>query len=190
VSNPPDILVLFAHLAIGSSKINRALLEALGDLERVRVHDLLETYPDFYIDTDREQALLRDADLVVFQHPIYWYGTPAIIKHWQDCVLTSGFAHGPGGDALHGKALLQVCSTGAPAEAYRPGGLHHATMDELLLPMAATARFCGMHYLPPLVLHGGHGLPPETIATHAQRYHAALANYRHAADGAPATTEE
>ena len=136
MTSTPDILVLFAHLAIGRSKINRALRDAVADLPRVRVHDLLETYPDFYIDAAREQALLRDADLVVFQHPIYWHGLPAIMKHWLDVVLTRGFAFGPGSGALHGKALMHACSTGAPESAYRIGGEHHAPIGDLLLPLA------------------------------------------------------
>jgi len=180
MTDTPDILVLFAHLAVGRSKINRAMLDALADLPRVRVHDLLENYPDFYIDTAREQALLRAADLVVFQHPIYWHGLPAIMKHWLDMVLTRGFAFGPGSGALHGKGLLIACSTGAPGHAYRAGGEHHAPIAELLLPMEATARFCGMTWLPPLVLHGGHGLPDDVVAAHAQRYREFLAGYRHA----------
>lgn len=178
MTTPATILVLFAHLAIGRSRINRAMLDALDGLAGVEVHDLLEAYPDFYIDVAREQARLRAADLVVFQHPLYWYGVPAIMKHWLDNVLTQGFAFGPGGDALHGKALLQACSTGAAADAYRPEGAHHATLEALLLPMAATARFCGMDCLPPLVLHGGHGLPDDVIAAHAARYRALLAGFR------------
>ena len=186
MTSTPDILVLFAHLAIGRSKINRALRDAVADLSRVRVHDLLETYPDFYIDAAREQALLRDADLVVFQHPIYWHGLPAIMKHWLDVVLTRGFAFGPGSGALRGKALMHACSTGAPESAYRIGGEHHAPIGDLLLPMEATARFCGMTWLPPLALHGGHGLPDDVVAAHARRYRTFLAEYRHP----PAATEE
>lgn len=183
----PDILVLFAHLAIGHSKINRAMLAALDDLPRVRLHDLLETYPDFYIDVEHEQAMLREVDLVVFQHPVYWYGLPAIMKHWLDCVFTQGFAFGSGGVALRGKALLQACSTGAQADAYRPGGIHHYPMDQLLLPMRAVARFCGMRYLEPLVVHGGHRLPEADIADHAARYRRILADYRHDTDDAVAS---
>jgi glutathione-regulated potassium-efflux system ancillary protein KefF len=180
MTDTPDILVLFAHLAIGRSKINRAMLDALADLPRVRVHDLLETYPDFYIDAAREQALLRAADLVVFQHPIYWHGLPAIMKHWLDVVLTRGFAFGPDSGALRGKALLLACSTGAPESAYREGGEHFASIADLLRPMQATSRFCGMTWLPPLVLHGGHGLPDDVVAAHARRYREFLAGYRHA----------
>jgi putative NADPH-quinone reductase len=178
MSAAPAILVLFAHLAIHRSRINRALVQAIRGLEGVLVHDLLEAYPDFYVDVERERALLRAADLVVFQHPIYWYSTPAILKHWQDVVLTRGFAYGEGGTALHGKDFLQVVSTGALAEAYRPDGVHARPLAEYLAPVQQMACFCGLRPLPPLVAYGGHGLPDETIAAHAQRYRDLLQSYR------------
>jgi putative NADPH-quinone reductase len=178
VSAPPDILVLFAHLAIHRSKINRAMVEAIRGLDRVIFHDLLETYPDFYIDIEEEQALLRQAALVVFQHPIYWYGAPAILKHWQDVVLTRGFAYGEGGTALQGKEFALAISTGALPDAYRAEGIHRYPLEVFLRPLEQMARFCGMRYLRPLVLQGGHDLPEQVIAAHARRYRQWLESYR------------
>jgi putative NADPH-quinone reductase len=40
------------------------------------------------------------------------------------------------------------------------------------------ARFCGMRYLRPLVLQGGHDLPEQVIAAHARRYRQWLESYR------------
>jgi glutathione-regulated potassium-efflux system ancillary protein KefF len=174
----PAILVLFAHLAIQRSRINRAMIEQIRGLEHVVLRDLPELYPDFYIDVDTEQALLRRADLVVFHHPIYWYGTPAIIKHWQDVVLTRGFAYGPGGDALRGKDFLLAISTGGAADAYRPGGAHGRPLAELLRPLEQMALFCGMRFVPPFVIQGGHGLPADVIARHASEYRGLLETYR------------
>jgi len=93
-------------------------------------------------------------------------------------VLLSGFAYGPGGTALHGKDFLLVTSTGAPAEAYRPGGIHHYAFEDLIRPIEQTARFCGMNWLPPLVLHGGHSLPRDVIDAHAACYRRLLEDYR------------
>lgn len=171
------IVIYFAHLAIERSVINRALCETVRDLPDVDFRDLHELYPDFYIDRDTEQAILRTADLIVFQHPIYWYGAPAIFKHFIDTVWLRGFAYGPGGNALQDKDFLLVASTGALAEEYGPGGIHEHPFSELILPIAQTARFCGMRFLLPLVLHGGHGLPAEIIAQHAARYRELLENY-------------
>jgi glutathione-regulated potassium-efflux system ancillary protein KefF len=178
MSSDSKIVVYFAHLAIEQSVINRALCDAVQGLEYVDFRDLHELYPDFFIDVETEQAVLRNADLIVFQHPIYWYSTPAIFKHFQDNVLLRGFAYGPGGDALHGKDFLLVASTGAPAEDYRPDGIHYYAFEELIRPIEQTARFCGMRFLPPLVLQGGHSLPQHVIDAHAARFRRMLDEYR------------
>ncbi len=172
------IVVYCAHLAIENSVINRAMRDAVRDLPHVNFRDLYELYPDFFINTATEQAVLRNADLIVFQHPIYWYAAPAIIKHFQDTVLLQGFAYGPGGTALQGKDFLLAVSTGAPAEEYRPGGIHHYPFEELIRPIEQTARFCGMRFMPPLVLHGGHSLPADVVAAHATRYRRILEDYQ------------
>jgi len=178
MSSDKKIVVYFAHLAIEQSVINRTLRDAVLDLPQVDFRDLHELYPDFFIDARTEQTILREADLVVFQFPIYWYAAPAIFKHFQDTVLLRGFAYGPGGDALKGKDFLLVASTGAPAEEYTPEGIHHNSFEDLIRPIEQTVRFCGMHFLPPLVLHGGHGLPQDVVDAHAARYRRLLEEYQ------------
>ena len=172
------IVVYCAHLSIENSVINRAMRNAVRDLPQVDFRDLHELYPDFFINTATEQAILCNADLIVFQHPIYWYAAPAILKHFMDTVLLHGFAYGPGGTALHGKDFLLAASTGAPAEAYGPGGVHHYPFEQLTLPIKQTARFCGMRFMPPLVLHGSHSLTSDVVSAHATRYRQLLEDYR------------
>jgi len=174
----PRIVVYFAHLAIEQSVINRRLRDAVSDLPHVDFRDLHERYPDFYIDIAAEQDALRRADLIVFQHPVYWYAAPAIFKHFQDTVLLRGFAYGPGGKALHGKDFLMVASTGAPVEEYGPDGIHYYAFEDLIRPIEQTARFCGMSFLSPLLLYGGHCLPAEVIESHALEYRRLLEEYR------------
>jgi putative NADPH-quinone reductase len=178
MSDQPRILVLFAHLNLRRSRINRAMLDAIRDLEQVEIHDLLELYPDFYLDLSAERRALVAADLLVLQHPLYWYSTPAIIKHWQDMVLERGFAYGPGGTALRGKAMLQAVSTGGSVESYRTGGIHGAPLAEYLHPFQQMAHFTGMRPLPPLVFQGSHTATDAQIAAHAARYRALLAGFR------------
>ena len=86
------ILVLFAHPAFHKSRINIKLIDTIRDMEGVTINDLYETYPDFYIDVNREKQLLLDHDIIVWQHPFYWYSSPAILKEWMDLVLEHGFA--------------------------------------------------------------------------------------------------
>ena len=177
MSSTANIVIYFAHLEIEKSVINRALCDAVRDLPQVNFRDLHELYPDFFIDVAVEQANLSEADLIVFQHPVYWYSTPAIIKHFLDTVFIRGFAYGPGGTALQGKDFLLVASTGAAAEEYQAGGIHHYPFNQLIHPIEQTARFCGMQFLQPLVLQGGQSLPQQAIQQHAARYRELLDSY-------------
>ena len=130
------------------------MAEAIGALDGVTLVDLYAEYPDFQIDIDREQAQLLAHDVIVFQHPLYWYSTPAILKEWQDLVLEHGFAYGTEGTALHGKIFFSALTAGGLEAAYCAEGYNHFTIRELLHPMEQTAMLCGMTYLPPFALFG------------------------------------
>jgi len=133
--------------------VNRRLLGALEGVDGVTVDDLYEKYPDLMVDAKREQALLVEHDVVVMQHPFYWYSTPGILKDWQDIVLEHGWAYGTDATALKGKILFNVVTTGAPMSAYSEGGRNRYTMRQLLAPIELTAGLCGMRFLPPFVVH-------------------------------------
>ena len=164
------ILILFAHPYPHRSRVNLPLLTAVRDLPGVVVNDLYERYPDFYIRPRPEQALLEAANIVVMQHPLYWYSAPALLKQWQESVLEYGFAIGRSGTALQGKWLLQVITTGHREEAYAMGGRDRYSITELLRPFEQTARHCGMRYLEPLLIHGVRHLDEAAITAQANRY--------------------
>jgi glutathione-regulated potassium-efflux system ancillary protein KefG len=147
------VLVLFAHPVLERSRVNRRLVDAIRGLPEVTIHDIYEAYPTMAIDVAREQELLQGHDVIVFQHPFYWYSTPAILKEWQDMVLEHGWAYGPGGTALRGKITLNAISTGGPASAYRADGYNRFTVRQLLAPWEQTANLCGMRFLAPFVVH-------------------------------------
>lgn len=150
--------------------MNAVLIEAVRGLPGVTFNDLYEAYPDFDIRVEREQALLLEHDIIVLQHPFYWYSSPAILKEYQDLVLEHGWAYGKGGDALKGKTVLQVITTGGREIAYQPEGINRFTIRELLVPFEQTARLCGMDYLPPFVAHGSLAMTPEQVVGHADDY--------------------
>ncbi len=164
------ILILFAHPAFEKSRVNQRLAAAVQSLDGVTFHDLYEAYPEFDVDIRHEQALLEDHDLVVLQHPFFWYSVPPLLKQWIDLVLEHGWAYGSGGTALAGKRVLSAISTGGREEAYRHGGHNRFTIGELLAPIEQTFVLCGMKYLPPFVVHGAHGMSSGEIEEHAERY--------------------
>jgi glutathione-regulated potassium-efflux system ancillary protein KefG len=154
------VLIQFAHPVVERSRVGRPLLDAVRHLEGVTVNDLYEEYPTLWIDVAREQRLLVAHDVIVFQHPFYWYSTPAILKQWQDMVLEHNWAYGPNGTQLRGKITFNAITTGGPASAYGPEGYNRFTVRQLLAPWEQTASLCGMVWLAPFVAHGT--LRPES----------------------------
>ena len=171
MANNRKILILFAHPARKRSIINAGLRAAVEGLEDITVHDLYARYPDFLIDVAHEQRLCLDHDVLILQHPFYWYSTPAILKEWLDLVLEHGWAYGRSGGALTGKILFQVITAGGDADAYSKAGSNHFTLRELTLPLRATANLCRMQWLPPYAVLGVHrGLPLDELKRQASDY--------------------
>lgn len=164
----PDVLVLAAHPHMQASRVNRALVHAVSGLatDRVALRDLYALYPDYVVDVDAEQAALAQARLVVWMHPVHWYGMPPLLKLWIDDVLAFGWAYGPGGAALRGKDLWLVASTGGPQDSYRPDSYNRYFFDAFLPPYEQTAMLCGMRFVPPLVLHGAHRVDDDALRAH------------------------
>ena len=74
---------------------------------------------------------------------MYWYSTPALLKEWQDVVLTSGFAYSFSDSLdeykLKGKKLLLSVTAAGPWDAYQPNGKNRFTVEELLRPLNQSA---------------------------------------------------
>lgn len=169
------LLILFAHPALHKSRVNQLLLSSVQSLPGVTVNDLYESYPNFHVNVAREQALLLEHDVIIFQHPFYWYSSPAILKQWQDLVLEYGFAYGKNGTQLQGKLVLTAISTGGPSSAYQREGYNYFTVRELLAPFEQTVRLCGMTYLPPFVVPGVLWMQDqEELSTYGSVYRRAL----------------
>ncbi len=172
------VLVLFAHPALHKSRVNSALLGAARNVDGITIHDLYERYPDFDIDVAAEQELLLGHDLIVMQHPFFWYSVPAIFKEWMDLVLEHGWAYGHDGTMLRGKEVMSAVSTGGQATAYRREGLNRYTMREFLRPIEQTVALCRMRYLPPFLVQGTHRLQASQIDAAAESYHGLLQAFR------------
>lgn len=166
----PKVLLLYAHPESQDSVANRILLEPVHSLANVTVYDLYAYYPDFFIDINHEQSLLLQHDVIVFQHPLYSYSCPALLKEWIDRVLHRGFANGSGTQALKGKYWRSVITTGEPEEAYRKGGFNRFSMNDILLPFELTASMCSMHWITPMILYSARRQSHQTLVNHAKAY--------------------
>lgn len=167
---PPNVLLIVAHPDLQESVANRALLDGAAALDNVTVHDLYAQYPDFFIDVQREQTLLRDFDVIVFLHPLYLYSCPALLKEWMDRVLVKDFAHGKQGDALMGKHWHSVITIGGPARAYSRTGYNRYPIEEILRPFELTAALCRMQWIAPQVIYWARHLQPHVMQTHIHNF--------------------
>lgn len=121
------------------------------------------------------------ADFVMFQYPMWWFGSPAILKGWIDRVFVYGlytskqrYNHGP----WRGKKAMLSITTGAPESTHGPDG-RNADADLLLWPMHYTLYYIGFDVLPPFVACGVEGglkySSPEAIAARLNGHKARLA---------------
>lgn len=173
-------LILLFHPDIEKSKANAALQAAARTVPGTRVVDVQARYPggviDVLTDGEAEARALLEADRIVLQFPIQWYSTPALLKAWQDAVLTRMYyIHADTeGDRLAGTPLMVAATAGNTAAAYGRGGANHFTMDELMAPLKATARRCGLPWYPPHLVFRADRLEPAELAAAKDSYVRAL----------------
>lgn len=139
--------MIVAHPYWPQSMANKAIVDEFRDLvPHARVRNLYELYADGKIDVEAEQKALDEADTIILQFPIMWYSCPSNLHRYMEEVLTFGYAYGPGGDRLAGKTLMLSFTTAGTPDKYSVYGAQGSTIDELMVPFAATARLCGLKF--------------------------------------------
>ncbi|HEX7351151.1 NAD(P)H-dependent oxidoreductase [Brachybacterium sp.] len=128
-----------------------------------------------------EQAKLADAELLILQFPLWWYGPPAVLKGWIDRVFTEGFAYdgtldpesgmprryGDGG--LAGRRALVIVTAGDDSRTLGPRGLS-GDLDALLFPLTHGALwYVGIDVLDLHVIHDADGLDAEGVGRETER---------------------
>ena len=165
-----NIVILVFHPVLHKSRVNRVLLNAVEGLEGVSIRYIYDLYPDYQIDIKVEQEVLLNHDIIVWQHPLYWYSSPSLLKEWLDLVLEHGFAYGKSGRALEGKSVLSAITSGGRRDAYGSEKGLKFSIRNLLAPFEQTVCLCRMRYLPPFVTHGTHLLKSDQIEKAAEDY--------------------
>jgi glutathione-regulated potassium-efflux system ancillary protein KefG len=168
------IAILLFHPLLNKSRVNRVLLKAAEGLDGITIRIMYDLYPDFHIDIKEEQKMLLEHDVVVWQHPFYWYSSPSLLKEWIDIVLQHGFAYGREGKALSGKKILSAITSGGRREVYQEGGIRKYSINQLLAPFEQTVKLCNMEYLPPFMVHGTHLLDDMGIREAGLEYQRVL----------------
>ena len=118
----PHVLIVSGHPHLDRSLANRTIIETVRrELPDAEIIDLGQMYPNYTFDVPREQERVGNADIIVMQYPAYWYVAPALMKKWQEDVLTFGFAHNAEGGLLGGRTLIVSVTSGAPESDYALG---------------------------------------------------------------------
>uniref|UniRef100_A0A3B0LZ40 General stress protein 14 n=1 Tax=Arsenophonus endosymbiont of Trialeurodes vaporariorum TaxID=235567 RepID=A0A3B0LZ40_9GAMM len=152
MSLAPKILIIYAHPEPTESVANKMLIEYVQDLDNVVIHELYGTYPDYFINASYERKLLCQHEIIIFQHPLYTYSCPSLLKEWFDRVLTRNFVCEQS-KQLKGKYWRSVITTGEPQEAYQYGGYNRFPLTELLRPFELIALMCEMQWLSPVIIY-------------------------------------
>uniref|UniRef100_A0A8C6UQS4 Ribosyldihydronicotinamide dehydrogenase [quinone] n=1 Tax=Neogobius melanostomus TaxID=47308 RepID=A0A8C6UQS4_9GOBI len=106
-------------------------------------------------DITEEQRKVTEADLIIFQFPLYWYSVPAIMKGWFDRVFTGGFAFSldkmyDNGIFKDKKAMLSF-TTGSMESMFLPDGIN-GDINVTLWPLQnGVLHFCGFQVLAPQI---------------------------------------
>lgn len=140
-------LICVAHPQLDNSPTQQ-FLQASLPAENVRWHDLTQAAVKNW-SRQQELDLLKAADRIIWQFPLYWYSAPYILKQWQDQVFSGPIAQYR---HLAGKELGLVVSLGKSERHYQAGRDQAFTLSELLRPYQAFARALQWRYLAPLTI--------------------------------------
>lgn len=148
-------LMILAHPRIEESIGNKIISELTDKDKNVEVRHLNALYPDFKIDIKAEQKALESADNIIFQYPLYWYSTPAILKEWIDQVFEYGFAFGTG-SKLANKNVIVSITIGSGKKDYP-----QEVLDKILFPFQGLAAYCKMNYIGEVLSNNINNYSPE-----------------------------
>lgn len=147
--------MILAHPKIEESIGNKIISELTNQNDNVEVRHLNALYPDFKIDIKAEQQAMIKADTIIFQYPLYWYSTPAILKEWIDQVFEYGFAFGQNSKLNDKKVIISV-TIGSAAKDYP-----QEVIDKILFPFQGLAAYCKMDYVGEVLSNNINNYTPE-----------------------------
>ncbi|AXX93216.1 general stress protein [Malaciobacter molluscorum LMG 25693] len=162
------ILINLVHPNFDESIVNKKILEGVSEFKNITINNLYLKYPDFKIDIKKEQDLLLENDVIIFQFPMYWFSSPSLLKEWFDLVLEPGFAYGKD-YKLKGKDFCIAVSCGAEKKDYVSD--NENMMTNLLYPFYGTSLYIQMNYKEPFITYSAEkGLSEETLNKYNQEY--------------------
>ncbi|XP_026233616.1 NAD(P)H dehydrogenase [quinone] 1 isoform X2 [Anabas testudineus] len=144
--------------------------DILGDLKKPELFqygdETMQAWMEGHLSHDivAEQRKVEEAELIIFQFPLYWFSVPGILKGWIDRVLTQGFAFTldkiyDNGIFKDKKAMLSF-TTGATQTMFQPDGIN-GDINVTLWPLQnGILHFCGFQVLAPQIFWSPAHSPP------------------------------
>lgn len=130
-------------------------------------------YPDGRIDSAAERQ--RHPDRLVLQFPLRWYSTPALLKAWQDCVLTPLiYRETDAAASTVGLPVLAATTTGGPLASYDPQNPSVMSLNDLFGPLRGTAVKCRWEWQPPFAIHDVRNLDKAAFTLVSEDYRRAV----------------
>ena len=165
------VLLINTHLTYPNwteGTLNNSFIQKAKDFFEAKDFEILETKIEEGYNTDEEVEKHLEADIVMLQTPVNWFGAPWIYKKYVDEVFNSGLfskkflsddgrtredvtkQYGTGGH-LQGKKFMISATWNAPAEVFdNPAQqlMQGKSTSDLFLNISSNYRFCGVEILP------------------------------------------
>ncbi len=139
---------------VAQGELSQTLIELAA--KELQVHfNILQTTVAAGYSVSEEQEKFKQADIVLFQYPVFWFSVPAGLKAYLDEVYEFGVffegseRYGEGG-LLTGKRYLISTTWNAPQEAFSNTDqfFEGDLLEDILVSMHKTQQYVGMKPLP------------------------------------------
>lgn len=164
-------LIIASHPYPQQSVVNKALWEVAQKAEGASFQNLETAYGDNMRGFDRaaERRLYAEMDRLVLMFPIHWFNLTPMLKAYMNEIWWVGAP-----PELRGKEMLVVTTTAGDASAYSREGRLGFSIEEVLTPLRASAKYTGMTFSEPLAFLGAATAGADALRGYQDRLAARL----------------
>jgi glutathione-regulated potassium-efflux system ancillary protein KefF len=153
-------VILASHPYPDRSVVNKALWQVAQNTKDTYFRNLETSYGDNVrgFDLAAERQLYAKMERLVLIFPTHWFNLTPMLKAYLNEIWGAAAP-----SELRGKELLVVTTTGGDERAYSRDGRLGFTIEEVLTPLRASARYAGMRFSKPLAFFGVLGAGPDAL---------------------------
>jgi len=165
------VLLINTHLTYpnwSEGSLNNSFIQVAKDFFSAQGYEVTETIVEKGYNTDEEVEKHMEADIIILQTPINWFGAPWIYKKYVDELFNSGlqsekFLSGDGrtrkdpnrqygtGGKMQGKKFMVSATWNAPEEAFDDASqvlFEGRSTADFFIQITSNYRFCGVDIVP------------------------------------------